>query len=160
MEYIELPLCGIRGDGKFTIVDGDYDGEYFSGFRWYFLNNGYVGRKHETKNSYIYLHREVMNPPKGLWVDHINRNKLDNRSCNLRLVTPQENALNRPQSVIKRSTISGYRGVLNRKDRPGKKIWVCMFRGKHSGYFYSAKDAAYDVLAKEAYGNDAILNFP
>ena len=32
------------------------------------------------------------------WVDHINRNRADNRICNLRDLTPQESAFNRPHS--------------------------------------------------------------
>lgn len=33
---------------------------------------------------------------KGLHIDHINRNSLDNRAENLRVVTPKQNAANRP----------------------------------------------------------------
>lgn len=37
------------------------------------------------------LHRYLLNPSKGLTVDHINRNPLDNRRCNLRICTQFEN---------------------------------------------------------------------
>jgi hypothetical protein len=97
LEYIKIPLRGKYGVRKFTLVDGDYDGEYFSQYRWYLHKNGYVTRKgySDGKRTIIYLHREICKPPDNLWVDHIDRDKLNNRSCNLRWVTPQENAQNR-----------------------------------------------------------------
>ena len=33
------------------------------------------------------MHRYLLNPPRGLTIDHINRNPLDNRKCNLRVCT-------------------------------------------------------------------------
>jgi HNH endonuclease/NUMOD4 motif len=47
------------------------------------------------------LHRIVAsafipNPDNKLHIDHINRDKSDNRVCNLRWATPQENELNKP----------------------------------------------------------------
>lgn len=61
------------------------------------------------------LHRFLMNPPKGMYVDHINSDKLDNRRSNLRIVTNAENMQNvkKPRSDNK----SGYRGVWKVKDK-------------------------------------------
>ncbi|MBI5914019.1 MAG: sigma-70 family RNA polymerase sigma factor, partial [Bacteroidetes bacterium] len=40
------------------------------------------------------MHRDIMQPPKGMVVDHIDHNTLNNRWCNLRLVTPEQNYAN------------------------------------------------------------------
>ena len=54
------------------------------------------------------LHRFIMNPPDGIVVDHINHNKLDNRECNLRICTHQQNSWN---SKVNSKNTSGHKGV-------------------------------------------------
>ena len=95
--FRKIPL----GEGVFTIVDADV---YYQlcRFRWSAVGydqNIYAARI-LRKTEYgriktIYLHRQIMNPPKGLLVDHKNGNALDNRRTNLRLATHSQNSINR-----------------------------------------------------------------
>ena len=71
---------------------------------WYVDNKGYV-RTASRKYNRIYLHRFLLNTNNQ--VDHINRIKTDNRLCNIRLCTSQENNLNR----VYKNTKSGVTGV-------------------------------------------------
>lgn len=45
------------------------------------------------KNTTLYMHRLIMGAGKGFVVDHINRNGLDNRRNNLKIITQKENTL-------------------------------------------------------------------
>lgn len=83
------------------------------------LSNGYkVGRLDGVKH---YAHRIVFAMLHGAWpdqIDHVNRDKSDNRACNLRAVSPTENCRNLPKS--KRNT-SGVTGVYW---DAGRELWV------------------------------------
>ena len=46
------------------------------------------------KGKRVYLHRFIMNAPKGMVVDHINHLREDNRKCNLRVCTKSQNNRN------------------------------------------------------------------
>ncbi len=64
------------------------------------IHNFYVAfTKNPNKNSSRLLHRYILNPPKGLTVDHINRNPLDNRKCNLRICSQFENNQNQSHNI-------------------------------------------------------------
>ena len=54
------------------------------------------------------LHRFIMNCPEYMVVDHINHNPLDNRKCNLRVCTQDDNMKNQKKRI---NNTSGYTGV-------------------------------------------------
>lgn len=168
MDCIKIP---IGSTGKFALVDGDYDGEYFSQYRWNMnKKTGYVHRRkgpnEDEPGKSVYLHRLVQKCPEGMWVDHINRDKLDNRSCNLRVSTPQQNSWNR---IRKRGKYK-YMGVSkagNGTLRADGTRWVspkykAAFRGKHLGMFNTEEEAglAWDTEARKMYGAFGVYNFP
>lgn len=153
----KLKLHGKLGTGKFALVDGDYDGEYFAQYKWYLMPNGYIGRARvedrSGPNSYVYLHQEVSRPPVDLLVDHINGNRLDNRSCNLRWCTRKQNTHNRKKRI---NSSAVYIGVY-----PEGKSWVAKAAGKHLGTYKTPEEAAiaYDQEIKKTRGEFAYLNF-
>jgi hypothetical protein len=168
--YIEIPVRAVGGKFVYAKVDADYDGEYFAQYKWR-LNPklGYAWRwtKDEAgRRVPSYLHHEVCWAPKGYWRDHINRDRLDNRSCNLRVVTPRQSAANR--STGKRRSKSGFRGVhnatwhYNGENRVNKNLWVACCSGRYLGTFSTGEAAAraYDKAAKDRWGSLATLNFP
>lgn len=93
------------------------------------------------RGKFLRLHRLLMDAPDGMEVDHINHDCLDNRRANLRVVTHQENILNRRGPAI--NGTSGIRGVTRRSD--GKK-WVAqvarMGRCIYLGSFFTKGQAA------------------
>lgn len=65
----------------------------------------------------IKLHRFLTDCPKGKVVDHINRNRLDNRKCNLRCV---DQIINFQNTICQRDSKSGVKGV---DWHEGKQRW-------------------------------------
>jgi len=145
------------GDGSYAYVDAaDY--EWLSQWDWYMGSSGYAVRHEKGKG--ILMHRQIMQPPKGMVVDHIDGNRANNCRFNLRVCTPQENTLNqRKQSGLS----SRFKGVGYCKRR---RKWYARisFRGDEIwlGCFTDEVEAAraYDRKAVELFGAYARLNFP
>lgn len=104
-------------------------------------------------NIYIYHDILGITPSLERPVDHINRDLLDNRRCNLRIATPCLNAANRPPK-------SGYKGV----SKKGADRFVARIKDgpkvRTLGSFKSPHEAAlaYDRAAIKAWGEFAWLN--
>lgn len=137
----------------FTIVD-NYDYDYLMQWDWCY-HNGYATRGYPT----VGMHRIIlqrMGFRSFAKSDHINRNKLDNRRCNLRPATDSQNSCN--QGIQKNNT-SGYKGV---HWSYGKWRAVIGVNGKkiYLGSYNDPKEAAraYNKAALKYHGEFAVLN--
>jgi len=150
----KIALSGKYGNGKFTMVD-DEDAARLEemGVSLSLTSRGYVQFYHNGKTWG--LHRFLIQPQKGLVVDHIDCNPLNNCKANLRQCTSSQNCAN----VRKRK--NKYKGVsLNKKNQ--KFVAQIMKKGIYYwlGYFETQEEAAlaYNEKAKELFGEFAFLN--
>ena len=156
----KIPLS----QGKFAIVD-DEDYEHLNQWKWCCTSRGYASR-HRRKGEkcpgrVVYMHRvilERMGFKDFESSDHINRNQLDNRRCNLRSVTQRENLHNQGK---RSNNTSGYKGVTWAKHATKWRAQMQLNgKYKHIGYFDDKKEAAraYNKAAKKHHGEFAVLN--
>ena len=151
----------IVATGKEVLADDDFElpkGRtiYVAKSHGYVILIKYEG-KIDDKYVYsrIYLHRYITGAPDGMFVDHINGNKLDNRSCNLRVCTMAQNNMNTGPKT------GEYKGVHWSKTQ---KKWVSQITkdGKTQtlGSFGAEEAAAivYNKAATELYGEYAYIN--
>jgi hypothetical protein len=107
---------------------------------WHYISNGYVSHTapDNGKRKELYLHNLVMGrlgfPGKGTTesIDHINRNGLDNRKENLRLVTQSSQNINQKQKE-RRIELPANSGVT--LDEIPKHVWYIKANGSHGERF-------------------------
>jgi len=144
--------------GKVAIVD-DEDYELVSQWTW--------SANHSKKRWYAirkqlprHMHTLIMGSPKGLDVDHKDRNGLNNVRSNLRLATRSQNMMNHGKQS---NNVSGYKGVIWDKER---EKWRAQTKtnGKFIviGRYKTAEEAAraYDKFVRTIFGDFAWINFP
>lgn len=85
----------------------------------------------------IPFHRLVLDCPDGYVIDHINRNRLDNRRSNLRVTTQYVNTLNRNVSTI---SGTGIKGVYKEGNKYRVEITVKRKR-MYLGAYYTLEEA-------------------
>jgi hypothetical protein len=145
----------IAKDKRIILIDNK-DYKIFSKYDWFVGKRFiYAGRTHNYKikniwHSDIYfMHNEIMGKKKGYLIDHINRNTLDNRRCNLRFATLSENQMN---SGIQKNNTTGYKGVSYCKRDKAFRASISFKGEKYDlGRFDTTKEAAiaYNKKAKE-----------
>jgi len=147
--------------GLFAIVDSA-DADVVAARSWYAVacdGNGvfYAARNEWSDSSQhrVLMHRQIMRAGRGLVVDHVDRDGLNNRRSNLRIATQAQNSRNRRRH---RNNTSGFKGVsFHRREKKwyahihhqGKKLFL--------GYFVSAEaaHAAYCDAAARLHGEFA-----
>jgi len=151
--------------GLFALVDVE-DYEHLNRFKWQARRSGrlYYGYRHLRKGEVGYVDRphdvlrsmgeELIGRPKGLLVDHRNRNTLDYRKSNLRWATVRQNAQNGWRAAKGR-----YKGVMKLRHTFRARIHV-PGQQSHIGCFETAHEAAmaYNEAALKYYGAFARLN--
>ena len=145
--------------GQIAIVD-DSDYEELMRYRWHANSYGYAvcSLFNKSKETRLFMHRVIMNPPADMQVDHINGNKLDNRRSNLRVCTRAENSKNRKKQSTSRNT---YKGVEWSKDHNAWRAKIRVgLRRLTLGSFKTEKEAAmaYNEAALRYHGEFAQLN--
>lgn len=134
-----------------TLIDIQ-DIEKAQRYKWHMTSNGYVA--HKSTKIFLLLHRYLTDCPKGMVIDHINRNPLDNRRSNLRICTQKQNARN---VGIRSDNTSGYKGV-RYHPQWGWQAYIAN-KGKqiHVGWYKTKEEAVKARMrrANEFYGGFA-----
>lgn len=148
VDYKIIPING----GEFTQVSNE-DFSFASKVVWTKGGNGYVSNK-----AVGYLHKSILPVKRGNFVDHIDRNPLNNRRENLREVTPQESVFN-----TKPYGASQYKGVSWDK-KWGQWLVQIVVGGRNVCRKNFDEEIAaakyYDQEIVKYHGDKAYLNFP
>lgn len=130
----------VKNREKPTIIDKE-DYERIKDYYWCSVTGGYTYSSHyENYNqTTIALHRLLLGvTDRNIQVDHINRNVLDNRKCNLRLVNCFQNSLNKKLSS---RNSSGVKGVSKTKSNKWKAYITKNKKPVNLGTFENFEDA-------------------
>lgn len=136
------------GDGQFALVDSE-DADMINQRNWTPNGLGYAMSRIDGKG--VKMHRLLC--PGAEEVDHKNRNRLDNRKCNLRPCTRTQNVTNTP------SYVGGIKGVWKKGNR-----WQSRIRSNgviyNIGMFDTKEEAAiaYNHAARKHHGDFAWIN--
>lgn len=114
------------------------------GYKWSVRKDRYA-RTTRKNGSCLYLHRLLLNFPKNK-VDHVNRDPLDNRRSNLRVVTDQQNCWN---STYKKGFYRSKNGGYVARIKKDGKVFTKTLRTEKEAIEWRIK------LLKEHYGEYA-----
>ena len=101
--------------------------------------------------AWLYVHGDLPEYE----IDHINRNRTDNRLANLRPATSAENKRNVP---ARKTNKSGYKGVVDASAVNPSKPWCAYIqinrKNRNLGYFYTKQEAsaAYKAASLSLHG--------
>jgi hypothetical protein len=149
---VRVPLRGRDGVPRAWALIDVADAPRLREHRWRLDSHGYAIAHMRVDGIVrtVLMHRFIIDAPPGTCVDHRNRQRLDNRRRNLRLVTHGENMMN---VGANRGSTSAYCGVSWHSHR---RKWVAAFRGRYLGCFADELEAAH--CAALARGETGVAN--
>jgi hypothetical protein len=162
MSAVEIPLRG----GLIALVD-EVDAELVAGYRWRAvkIKHCFYARTQLREPGWpcVYMHRLLLAVPRGVCVDHINHDGLDNQRANLRVCSKAQNLANARKRISPRGTHSDFKGIIfiGRLQKWRAQISFQKVR-RYLGHYSSEVEAAraYDRAARETFGDFACVNFP
>jgi hypothetical protein len=129
-----LPITGMR-NGKIGIVVGyskvdDEDFNILKEYKWSL--DGDRGNSYLRNKKLGAIHRFIMKCPKNKEVDHINRDRSDNRKQNLRICTRSQNMMNRTKY---KNGKTGYKNIGFVNKRKSCHPWYVGIRKDKKHYY-------------------------
>lgn len=172
LDHVEIRLHGKHKDtNNNSFLVSREDMRFALKFKWYLNANNYPATYGTKDGSLKFsrpkpLHR-LLNPylDKNLVVDHINRNRLDNRRENLRVCTQKQNSYNRTKNKTKNSKTKSDNGSKYKGVRKNKNSFTAVISKDGKTYtinkIKTEEEAAkiYDMMAEDLFGEFAGKNF-
>ena len=164
MKEIKLSKYG-KNSGKYVTYVDDEDFEYLNQWSWSVVKNKttyYAVRtvvSSQCERKCIRMHRLVINAQSNKFVDHKDRNGLNNQKSNLRFCNRSQNMSNRTPCGV-----SKYLGVIIVYDRYGNRYIKARIKScgvtTYLGTFKTEEDAAnaYNIAALKYHKEFANLN--
>lgn len=140
---------------KVSLEDFDELSKFKWSAKWDWATKGFYAKRFETingKTRSILMHRAIMGNPKGLQIDHIHGDTLDNRRSELRIATGSQNQWN---AKIRSDNSSGFKGVSVHKQTGRWQSRIRIHTKRISlGLFDTAQEAheAYCAASREYHG--------
>lgn len=133
-EYAELHILDKYSNIKQIVLIDVEDVDKLKQYSFRTHNKGYISTSIKGKTKY--LHQIVYgNLEEGFEIDHINRNKSDNRKCNLRKCKHIDNTHNRVKE--NKYTQQGITKLKRLKTKP----YHVRVANKHIGYYATIEEA-------------------
>jgi hypothetical protein len=145
--------------GRVAFVDAD-DFDWLNQWKWTHCTK--YAMRHPKRSEggdttkWVHMHREIVQPAEGLYVDHIDGNGLNNQRANLRSCTRAQNMWN--TAALRPDKLKGAHPFRGR----WQAFIQCNGARQYLGSFATEIDAAlaYDAAAVRLHGAFARLNFP
>lgn len=148
---------------KYIVTNCDFNIEHYPNLigKEFYKDGPFTEEENTEEDEDYYIKFPYFRPKKEMnTVDHINKDKLDNRRSNLRICTQKQNGGNASKAKTRKFT-SKYKGVYFDKER---NKWIAKIKRNHRniwiGRFDTEKEAAkaYNIQARIIFREFAELN--